>query len=289
MNWVVRIAVIVFILLGLVWLNWDRLPEESMEKIMLEEGIDQVEGIPITLNPELMRELQTESDKIGSDAYQGNMVENNDLETAYPKIPDFVLLPSPESLDNSDTQVRVVALEISPDFTGWLQPEEQLRKLTLLVTQAAEGKTLYQDRPFTFNLPEFAVEQRDERYFISTQNFDHYTSVVNVLVSMPVDKLVAYYRSWYLLLEQAFGELGLSGSFDEQVDTVIERILAVEIITPPIELKKPTSVTYKYLDPKLEGASQIDKWLWRMGPENTRLIQDLASRLKRALEHPGKG
>jgi hypothetical protein len=293
MNWSVRIVVIVFILLGLVWLNWDRLSDESMDLVMLEEGIDQVEGIPFTRNLELSSEsqpeFQQESGKVGSEAYQGNLAKSSDLESVSPETPDFVLQPSPASLDNSDIQVRVVALEISPDAIGWFQPKEQLRKLTLLVTQAAEGKTLYQDRPFIFNLPEFAVEQRDERYFISTQNFDHYTAVVNVLVNMPVDILVAYYRSWYLLLEQAFGELGLPGSFDEKVDNLIERILAVEVLAPPIELKKPTSVTYKFLDPKLEGASQIDKWLWRMGPENTRLIQDLASRLKRALENSGKG
>jgi hypothetical protein len=38
------------------------------------------------------------------------------------------------------------------------------------------------------------------------------------------------------------------------------------------------------MDPALESASQIEKCLWRMGPENARKIQDLANRLKQALE-----
>tara|TARA_R110001592_G_scaffold291131_1_gene560394 strand:- start:28744 stop:29583 length:840 start_codon:yes stop_codon:yes gene_type:complete len=276
MNWGIRIAAILVIVAGLVWLNWDRLSEEITESSILEEGIDQAEASKITPAPE--------SDQVASHSENGKVMENNDLESNPPKIPDFDLQALPESLDDSDTQVRSVAAEISPEATEWFQAEEHVRKLTLLVTQAAIGKILYQDRPFTFNLPELEVEERDERYFISTQSFEHYKPVVNVLVNMPEDKLVAYYRAWYPLLEQAFGELGLPGSFDEQVDAMIERILAVKILAPPIELKKPTSVTYKFLDPKLEDASQIDKWLWRMGPENTQQIQDLAFRFKQALE-----
>ena len=184
-------------------------------------------------------------------------------------MPAFELQASPESLNDSDTQVRSVTEELSPEATEWLKPDEQLRKWALLVAQAAEGNTLYTGRPCTFKLAEFALEERGERYFVSTQNFDRYGVIINVLANLPADKLVAYYRDWYPLLEEAFGELGLPGSFDEQVDSMIERILAVEVLLPPIELKKPTSVTYKFLDPKLEAASQIDKWLCRMGPENT--------------------
>lgn len=272
MYWGIRIAAILVIMGGLIWLNWDRFSEQGMEPKVLDEDMVQSEVSLISRSEE--------SDRDASATNSDNAVANS----ASSEVPEFELQPAPESLDDSDAQVREVAQEISPDAAGWLQPEEQLRKWTLLVKQAAEGKILYQDRPFTFNAPEFVVEEQDERYFISPQNFKRYEPVVNVLVNMPADKFVAYYRSWYPLLEQAFGELGLPGSFDEKLDSVIERILAVEVLEGPIELKKPTSVNYKFLDKKLEGASQIDKWLWRMGPENTRQIQDLASRLKLELE-----
>lgn len=276
MNWGIRIAAILVITGGLIWLNWDRFTEPTMEPKAQDEDIAQSEGSRINRSQE--------SPQDASDANHDNVGERSDSESASPVMPDFVLLPAPESLDDSDTQVRAVAQEVSPDASGWLQPEEQLRKWTLLIKQAAEGKTIAEDRPFSFNLSKFAVEERGDRFFISTQNFERYSPVVNVLVKMPEDKLVAYYRSWYPLLEQAFGELGLPGSFDEKLDAVIGRILAVEVLEGPIELNKPTSVNYKFLDKKLEDASQIDKWLWRMGPENTRQIQGLASRLKRELD-----
>ena len=276
MNWGIRIAAIVVILGGLLWLNWDRFAEQlSPIAIPEEEHVDAEDP----QNPSSQEIAQEDSIEL-----QDTLVAHPESDASVSRLPDFELQEAPASLDTSDKPVRDVVEELSPPAVEWLGPEEQLRKWTLLVKQAAEGKILYQDRPFILNLPEFAVEERGERYFISPQNFARYDPVVKVLASLPAEKLVAYYRSWYPLLEQAFGELGLPGSFDEKVDAVIERILVVEVLETPIELKKPSSVTYKFLDPELESASQIDKWLWRMGPENTRKIQDLAERLKRALE-----
>lgn len=276
MNWGIRIAVILAILSGLVWLNWDRFSEESNDPsahIFEEVVVDQAAYLPFVRD--------AESDQEKRDATNSHLPDAAPTAT---KLPAFELQASPELLNDSDTQVRSVADELSPEAEKWLQSDEQLRKWVLLVTQAAEGKTLYTDRPFTFKLSEFELEERDNRYFVSPQNFNRYNVIVDVLNKIPADKLVAYYRDWYPLLDKAFGELGLSGSFDQRIDSMIDRVLAVEVLMPPIELKKPTTVTYKYLDPKLERASQIDKWLWRMGPENTRKIQGFVSRLKKELE-----
>lgn len=276
MNWGIRIAVILAILSGLVWLNWDRFSEESNDQpihVFKDVVVDQAAYLPFVRD--------TEPDQEKPDTPSSHLPDATPTAT---KLPAFELQASPESLNDSDTQVRSVAQELSPETEKWLQSDEQLRKWVLLVTQAAEGKTLYTDRPFTFKLSEFELEERDNRYFVSPQNFNRYNVIVDVLNKIPADKLVAYYRDWYPLLDKAFGELGLSGSFDQRIDSMIDRVLAVEVLMPPIELKKPTTVTYKYLDPKLERASQIDKWLWRMGPENTRKIQGFVSRLKKELE-----
>lgn len=281
MNWGIRITAVLVILGGLIWLNWDRISEgldgNELSVQMLEE---QGEGHAVDLR--ISREPETEQSD--SETHQNNAEDVSSKESAVSSSPGFVLQPAPESLNDSDTQVRSVLEEVSSAAIEWLKPEEQIRKWSLLVTQAAEGNTLYMDRPFAFELAEFAVEERGERYFVSAQNFERYDAVVGVLTNLPADKLVAYYRDWYPLFETAFGELGLSGDFDERVESMIERIIAVKVLEAEIELKKPSSVTYKFLDPTLEGASQIDKWLWRMGPENTRKIQNLASQLKRELE-----
>lgn len=277
MNWAIRIALILVILGGLLWLNWGRFSEiVSDVEAPYQEAVETAEA-PISSN------AQVPQDESGT--FSDSTVTYNLVETTSPiVVQTFDLQEAPASLDQSDERVRSVAEELSPSLKTWLTPDEQLRKWTSLVKQAAEGKTMYQDRPFNLGLSKFQVETREERLYISPDNFKRYDSVVNVLVALPADKLVAYYRAWYSLWEQAFAELGLPGSFDEQVDSMLNRILAVKIIEQPIELQKPTTVNYKFMDPDLEKASQIEKWLWRMGPENASKIQAFTGRLKQALE-----
>ncbi len=275
MNWGVRISLILVIVGGLVWLNWSRFSEEKLEHLVLDEKITQAEDTVVIQNS-----VAVEGEKYTQIA---PTIANLEAKSSVAKTPEFELQPVPVSLNDSDAQVRLVATELSSDAAGWLQTEEQLRKWILLITQAAEGKVNHQDRPLSITLSEFIVDERDKRYFLSIRNYERYDTVVAILTHLPVDKLAAYHRAWYPMLEQAFAELGLPGSFDERLDTMLDRILSVELIDRPIELKKPTSVTYKFMDPELESASQIEKCLWRMGPENARKIQDLAERLKQAL------
>ena len=278
MNWGVRIVLILVILGGLLWLNWDRFAQTVIEA-------DPTQPSEALTTPAPAASGTTRGDSEPENSLPSESpVSYNLVETEAPDTQTFELQEAPASLDQSDERVRSVAEELSPSLKTWLMPDEQLRKWTSLVKQAAEGKTMYQDRPFTMSLPAFQVEADGQRLFISPENFKRYDTVVNVLLTLPAEKLAAYYRAWYPLLEQAFAELGLPGSFDEQVDAMLERILAVKIIESPIELKKPTSVNYKFMDPDLEKASQIDKWLWRMGPENARKIQAFAASLKQALE-----
>lgn len=278
MNWGIRIALILVILGGLLWLNWGRFSETVMEAVVPEQEV--TKSVPSSSNSKPVVSEPQKQDQSTADG----PVSYNLVETSPPVVQTFDLQEAPASLDQSDMRVRSVAEELSPGLGEWLAPEEQLRKWTSLVKQAAEGKTMYQDRPFVISLTEFKVETRDQRLYISSDNFKRYDSVVNMITAIPADKLVAYYRAWYSLLEKAFAELGLPGSFDERVDSMLARILAVKIIEEPIELQKPTTVNYKFMDADLEKASQIEKWLWRMGPENARKIQSFASRLKQSLE-----
>ncbi len=288
MNWGIRFAVIGAILLGIVWLLWDQ-----SKDLMTDDTPELAQSDAATTPSDISNPPNTiirddasnmagsrSSDPDGNTDVSADSDQNIDAKAK----PAFDLPEPPTSLSDSDDAVKTVADDIAPESSVWLKPVEQIRKWVLLVSQAARGNTLYRHRPFKLELEQFIVEERDERYFISYDNFERYDTVVRKLINIPADKLVAYYRSWYPLLDEAYSELGLPGSFAEQVNQVIDRILEVEVLVPPIELKKPTSVTYKYLDPELESASQIHKWLWRMGPENTRQIKAFAYRVKRALE-----
>jgi hypothetical protein len=283
MNWGVRITIILLIVAGLLWLNWDRFVAGTPE----QESSESIETAPVNALPDNAGEETVTQHEPADTLQQPDSSESLSgyPDTVAPQTPQFDLQAAPETLDQSDDAALFVAAELSPEVGSWLTTEqEQIRKWTLLVKQAAEGKTLYQDRPFVLPMAPFKVEEKAGRYFISPENFKRYDGLVSALEHLPAEKTVAYYRAWSTLFEEAFSELGLAGDFEEQVRAMLDRVLKVSLIDRPIELKEPTSVNYKFMDPALEKASQIEKWLWRMGPDNARKIQDLAARLKRALD-----
>jgi hypothetical protein len=284
MNWSIRITIILLIVAGLVWLNWDRFHDDAPDLAHSER---------LEIAPESKPESSVSDTDVGREK-TGEVIRElaepapavGNLDDLASQQPQFDLQAAPDSLDQSDQAVLSVAGELSSAVLPWLKSEqEQIRKWTLLIKQAAEGKTLYQDRPFVLTMRPFLVEEKADRYFISPENFIRYDGVVNALVNLPAEKVIAYYRAWNSLFEEAFSELGLPGGFDDQIRAMLNRLLKVSIIDRPIELKEPTSVNYKFMEPELERATQIEKWLWRMGPENTRKIQELADRLKRALDN----
>ncbi|MBO7007752.1 MAG: DUF3014 domain-containing protein, partial [Pseudomonadales bacterium] len=62
-------------------------------------------------------------------------------------------------------------------------------------------------------------------------------------------------------------------SFDNRMFEAIGRLLETPVIEDPIRLVQPV-VMYKYEDEKLESLSAVQKQMIRMGPRNTRLIQN---------------
>jgi hypothetical protein len=56
----------------------------------------------------------------------------------------------------------------------------------------------------------------------------------------------------------------------------------VPSLTTQPELVQPV-VYYKYADPTLENASDVEKLMWRLGPGNTQKVQDYLHKLEPAL------
>jgi PHD/YefM family antitoxin component YafN of YafNO toxin-antitoxin module len=94
-----------------------------------------------------------------------------------------------------------------------------------------------------------------------------------------VQSFAAYYRAWKPLLEKAYRELGGKGTFQQRLHAALDRVEAVHSLTAQPELVQPV-VYYKYADPTLESASDVEKLMWRLGPRNTQKVQDYLHRLE---------
>ena len=209
------------------------------------------------------------------------------------------LVPAPTDLGQSDSQTRAAVKDLakqkdlsksnenSTDLLQWLTPKEQIRKWVLLVDNVAMGKVPVKNRPLEFAMPSFRVSGAEDQPLLAEANFNRLNPMVDAFVALNPDLLARYYRAWEPLLQEAYGELGQPGSFRDRLLEAIDRVLAVRPLeSTSVALKQP-SVYYRFADPELEAATDLEKLLWRMGPRSTVRIQSQLRDIKRALTANG--
>lgn len=190
---------------------------------------------------------------------------------------------APYALENSDSTVLLAAAQLSSTVGQWLLPEQQIRKWVLTTDLIADGKLPRRYRPVDYPIGKFATEKDGENIVASDANFDRATQLINTVASIDTQLLARYYNEWSPLLEKAYREQGKPGTFDQRLQQTISQIMAVG---PPPEkaVLERTSVLYTYKDEKLEQASDIEKLLWRMGPENSEKLQSFLRDLRNQLD-----
>jgi hypothetical protein len=119
--------------------------------------------------------------------------------------------------------------------------------------------------------------------YVSPRNYARYNTMVGLVDGLDVTALAEFFQRYRPLLEAAYGELGQP---PEQLDTAllgaIDHLLGTpELATPPALARE--SVAYTYADPGLEGISQSQKQLLRMGPEHTLTLKVKLNALRTAL------
>ena len=95
--------------------------------------------------------------------------------------------------------------------------------------------------------------------------------------------MAALYKRFYPLLEEAYREMGLKkGNFHTVMLGAIDNLLAAPVVEQDILLVRP-KVFYQYADPALEKLPASHKLLLRMGPDNTRRLQESLKNLRAKL------
>lgn len=201
-------------------------------------------------------------------------------EPEQPAAPEIV--EPPANIDQSDPVVLEAVQDFAPRLVAWLTPEQQIRKWVLAVDNLAAGNVVGQHQPLAFNPGKFQVDNKDGRMVMSEANYSRAEALIDTVVEIPPEQLVRYYKAWLPTLNKAYGELGRDNQFDERLHAAIDQILAVEPLEQPPELEQP-SVFYTYADETLENADDLTKLMWRLGPENTRRIQDYLREFKQSL------
>jgi len=213
---------------------------------------------------------------------ESQLPEREEAATA-PEPPEETL--SLPSLDESDALVRerVGGLSAHPELRAWLTAPDLVRRFVAGVASVAAGESPRDQLAFLAPKEGFQVVPRDGGLVADPRTHARYDLAADVFTSLDVPALVRVHRLLAPLFEAAFTDLGLpDGGFEETLRRAIDELLEAPPIEAPVELRRVGNL-YEYADEELEGSSQAQRHLLRMGPRNALRIQAKLREIQAAL------
>lgn len=194
----------------------------------------------------------------------------------------------PVALDQSDDLVRRLARELSshPKVELWLKSKDLIRRFTAAVDNIANGLSPRSHVDFFIPAGEFKAIEKGDFLIADPNGFDRYNSVVDVFVSLDSKRCVELFRSLKPLFQEAYRDLGYPNQdFEDALFRAVDELLRTPVVEGDIRLEKAVQ-NYIMVDPVLEGLSDAQKHLLRMGPENVGAVQAKLREMAGALGIP---
>jgi hypothetical protein len=196
--------------------------------------------------------------------------------------------PLPD-LASSDADVQESLLgALGRPLEQVLVPKDIVRNVVVTIDNLPRKKVAIQMRPLKPTAGELVVAPGGEPT-LSPDNAERYAALMNVVKNADVGQVVAVYRHFYPLFQQAYVNLGYpDGYFNDRLVEVIDHLLATPDVTGPIKLTQP-SVFYQFADPSLEERSAGQKLMIRLGPENAAIVKQKLRALRQEVAKQQKG
>jgi hypothetical protein len=130
----------------------------------------------------------------------------------------------------------------------------------------------------------FSVEEADDHSRIAAANAERYAPYVAAFTSANADTVVAAYRRFYPLFQQAYVELGYpNGYFNDRLVKVLDHLLEAPQAPATPEVRRDARGQYRFVDPQLESLSIGQKALLRLGPQQQQQVMAQLRNLRAAL------
>jgi len=192
------------------------------------------------------------------------------------------LVPLP-ALDESDSYFALALVDLyGRDLEALLTGEGLIDKTVASVDNLTRPRVAEKIRPVGRIAGNFVVESADGNgaWSLSPDNYARYDFLVNMLAGANLDDVIATYRRFYPLFQEAYVRLGYpDGYFNDRAVAVIDHLLATPQPAEPIRLVRP-HVLYEFADPELEALSSGQKLLIRMGPDNSARVKTVLAELR---------
>jgi hypothetical protein len=184
------------------------------------------------------------------------------------------VIPLP-SLAESDAELSSVLTESfgAEVVAQHLRPENFIRNLVVTIDNLPRSSLVLERRSILPTPGLFVAQGAEDALYLSEENYSRYTPLTTLVARTDASTIVALYRRYYPLMQEAYVELGNPDTvFGTRVVEVIDHLLAAPAVQGPIALVQP-NVLYEYKDPALEKLSSGQKILVRMGPAHAAVIK----------------
>ncbi|GIU51854.1 MULTISPECIES: DUF3014 domain-containing protein [Shewanella] len=245
-----------------------------------EKEPEVVAPIPVQL-PEPVPEQPIEQEPIEEVIVEPEVIESEVI----PAEPEVVVEPLP-ALTESDDFVEQKTIEMADGMKidSIILKKDIARQFVVFVDNMAQGEVIRKASPLKGPKDSFSVSEITDKTYLNPDSYHRYDLYADMIAGMNDEQLVATFKELSPLFNQAFDELGYGDmSFEDRMQDAFKMILAAPIIEDPIELSS-ISVNYQFVDTKLEALPNVQKFMVRMGPENTRKIKGAVRKLQQQLK-----
>lgn len=230
--------------------------DAATSEIVISEEIPEAELYPLEIESDLT---------VAPEALENNISKPID-QLAASGLPDLL---------SSDGFVRESLIKLAPGIDQFLSADQFVRKYVLIANDFAQGQRITKHVSFLrFDEP-FAVEQGENGLYIAAKSFRRYNNLAQTIQAMDAKATVMVYQKIRPLMLQVFAEFGYPKeiTLESVIKKAVGEILAVPVVDGQVAVVRP-SVYYKFADAQLEALNPVQKQIIRMGPENTRTIQN---------------
>jgi hypothetical protein len=187
------------------------------------------------------------------------------------------------TIDPGEVRARLETVSPNETFRGWLAQGDLLRRAAVVIDNLGEGVSpraqllfLAPDRPFT------TAARGDGAAVIAPASYERYDRFAETIASIDAPALATAYHALRPALQSAYRALGARDpSIDAAIARALGRIAAAPVWNGDVVVEDDDGV-FVYADPRLERLPEVEKHLLRMGPRNTRLLQDKAKAILEA-------
>jgi hypothetical protein len=184
-----------------------------------------------------------------------------------------------------DTLIRSLVAEASshPALTEWLVTDDLLHRFVRAAYAVAGGLSPRDELDFMRPDGLFLVTERDGRMVVAPSTYHRYDLPVEVLASLDPAGTAGLYRRLKPRLDATLADVAwYRDDFDALLLEAIDHLLEVRPPEDAVEVERRV-LTYAYADDRLEGLTDAQRHLLRMGRRNVVAVQSSLRTLRGAL------